>query len=619
METNDQYNMQIKAIIEAHPKSWVVPLKKKENAHLLEYIYAFSCDFPLLPLGAKIYWALNDIHKYPNCANPNCSNKLTNKTACKPLYGYLMKYCSHGCMQRDPNYQAKLEKHMLEKFGYKSAAQNPSVAAKISKTKLSKTPEQKRKTNERREKTCMQKYGVKSVSQTQFHKDSVHETWEIKSDDEKLDIIQRTKNTKLAKYGDATFNNRVKAKQTRLVAYGQWNAPDTNTKREQTCLLKYGVANVNQCPAINAQMRKTRALNARKKFFIERILADPFVEPLFSLDQYLNDANDVLKWKCKQCGDVFDQARGEHQIHDPDAPKIVRCLKCFPFLGGSSGVEHKIADFVKSICLDEIQTNTRKIITPKELDIYIPSRKIAIECDGYYWHSENNGMSSNYHLQKTAECAAKGIQLLHIFDIEWTTNENIAKYLIEYFLFTDKENPQLVDYSVVLLSSGEAEQFFNANCIEGSISCTRTYGVKDLKTNDIVFAMNLMRKKLGMQFEWHIVQYCMKTGVFIRLPLAEIISSIAHAVQTNTIVIEVNRRFNFMRQQFLDAGCISLHNEPSMPLYATINSQVVPMRLSQFNVVMHKNIQKNADLKDLTANCIYRVWDCGVEKLIFAS
>ena len=33
-------------------------------------------------------------------------------------------------------------------------------------------------------------------------------------------------------------------------------------------------------------------------------------------------------------------------------------------------------------------TNDRSVIPPKELDIYIPSLKIAIECNGCYWHSD---------------------------------------------------------------------------------------------------------------------------------------------------------------------------------------------------------------------------------------
>ena len=33
-----------------------------------------------------------------------------------------------------------------------------------------------------------------------------------------------------------------------------------------------------------------------------------------------------------------------------------------------------------------------------ELDVYIPSKHIAIEYNGIYWHSELNGKNKNYHL-----------------------------------------------------------------------------------------------------------------------------------------------------------------------------------------------------------------------------
>jgi hypothetical protein len=60
-----------------------------------------------------------------------------------------------------------------------------------------------------------------------------------------------------------------------------------------------------------------------------------------------------------------------------------------------------VVDFIKSIYNGKIITNNRKILKGKELDIYLPDEKLAIEFDGIYWHSLKD---ENYHLNKTKLC-----------------------------------------------------------------------------------------------------------------------------------------------------------------------------------------------------------------------
>ena len=113
-------------------------------------------------------------------------------------------------------------------------------------------------------------------------------------------------------------------------------------------------------------------------------------------------------------------------------------------ISGSSYFEKEICEFVKSIYSNEIVENDRKIIYPKELDIYIPNKNVAIECDGLYWHSTEQLTSKgqfmfssdekkhykNKQLIKTLLCEEKGIRLIHIFEDEWNTKKEICKSII---------------------------------------------------------------------------------------------------------------------------------------------------------------------------------------------
>lgn len=66
----------------------------------------------------------------------------------------------------------------------------------------------------------------------------------------------------------------------------------------------------------------------------------------------------------------------------------------------------------------QILFNTKSIIYPYELDIYLPDIKLAIEFNGIYYHSIYHGTSKEYHLNKSLRCREKGIRLIHIYEFE---------------------------------------------------------------------------------------------------------------------------------------------------------------------------------------------------------
>ena len=85
------------------------------------------------------------------------------------------------------------------------------------------------------------------------------------------------------------------------------------------------------------------------------------------------------------------------------------------FPGTESTGELEICQYLDELGVSYVR-RTRKIIAPRELDIFIPSHNIAIEYNGSIWHSEWAGKLKNYHLDKYDDALAKNIRLLQIFD-----------------------------------------------------------------------------------------------------------------------------------------------------------------------------------------------------------
>lgn len=135
------------------------------------------------------------------------------------------------------------------------------------------------------------------------------------------------------------------------------------------------------------------------------------------------------------------------------------CPSCA--ITGTSKAEQKVTDYIKSLGFD-IEQNTRKIITPKELDIHIPSHNIAIEYNGLHWHSEEY-KPKNYHQDKFLKCHEQGIKLFQVWEDDWLYKQDVVKSMLTNLLFPDDSG------DIVPASSAEASDFIADNHVSGSV------------------------------------------------------------------------------------------------------------------------------------------------------
>lgn len=78
----------------------------------------------------------------------------------------------------------------------------------------------------------------------------------------------------------------------------------------------------------------------------------------------------------------------------------------------------KAETYILNKLITKAEPNNRKIIHPKELDLWIPEYKIAIEYNGIYWHAEERQNNIYVHREKSILCHEKGIRLIHVFEFE---------------------------------------------------------------------------------------------------------------------------------------------------------------------------------------------------------
>lgn len=177
------------------------------------------------------------------------------------------------------------------------------------------------------------------------------------------------------------------------------------------------------------------------------------------------------------------------------------CPKCSSGQSTSKAQE-EIYDFVKSILPEseskEVVYNDRIVLSPKELDIYIPSRNMAIEYNGLYWHSCLPGSDEESKFRHESEdkywkCKEKNIFLLTIFEDQWTYRNKQVRDLIESKLGVYDCSPNNTVYArrtIVMQSDYDSiKKFMDDNHIQGATSGSNYLVLKNISNNEIVACM----------------------------------------------------------------------------------------------------------------------------------
>lgn len=323
-------------------------------------------------------------------------------------------------------------------------------------------------------------------------------------------VYEKTSETMLKKYGvkncGSLIEVREKRKNTLMEKYGVENITQNKEyvkKAKKTMLKKYGVDNFCQLEENKRKWYKKSWENMVMKW-------GEYVTPMFSFAEYRGYKHgEEYNWKCTQCGNEF-RSKIYMSRHIPKNPRVPRCLNCYPLHEKTSKPEKEIVEFIKTFYGGEILTNSSKIIPPLEIDIYIPEKKIAIEFNGLFWHSEKNVKHKKYHCVKSTRCEKKDIILLHIFEDEWRTKRKLVESRIK-FLFGKYNNIYARNCKIKEISPDEKNEFMLKNHFSGSDDSTIRFGL--FYNNEMVSIMTFGKPLVYKNYEYELKSFANKLGV----------------------------------------------------------------------------------------------------------
>jgi len=393
-------------------KKEIYELYIKQNLPVKEIAKALNCH------PAKV---LDKIREF-NIKKPMDLKKKLMAATSKERYGveYPMQVAEIAKRCADSkdieSFKENYKKTMLERYGVQNGFEDKTI-------------------QERAKKTRAARYGTEHALQADTCKEKYRQTIRDKYDDQSLEWG-----------GYQVPEIREKIIATNRANFGvdfPFQSSEIQEKIKQTFIEKYGVDSIAKCPEVQEKIRKS----ILKRFGIHHLSLPEMRERIkqTSLERY--------GFVCSLQNEQVQEKSYETRIKN-DSFK-------------TSALEKEVREFVDSIVSCEVTRNIRTIIAPYEIDIVIPDKKIAIEVNGLYWHSEA-WVDKNYHALKYKLCKEAGYRLVTIFEHEWYGRKTAVMGRLRAVLGSSKISIGARETEFSFANKEEANAFLNEYHVQGS-------------------------------------------------------------------------------------------------------------------------------------------------------
>lgn len=396
-----------------------------------------------------------------------------------------------------------------------------------------------------------------------------------------VDVQAKRKATNLARYGDEHP--------------GRWSSELFKDRMSE----KYGETNPLRVPDIRNQVSASLKQGYISSGRLDARLAEiKRLEDVELLDEY-EGFDSRMRWR-HSCGETFSSSLADG--------KIPSCPKCY----GQSRPEYEIFKFVEGLVgASNVISNDRTAIKPLELDVYVPGKQLAIELNGIFYHTELflGSKADSYHLGKKRLCAAQGIKLLHVFDSEWNSSQEIVKGKLKSALgLSARLHARKLE--LISLSSANAREFLEENHLQGADKHSKAYGLLD--SSGLQAVMTFCKARFS-KHEWELSRFASKVDVTVVGGASKLLTAFKRSVNPTSLVTYADARFSD-GAVYEALGFKLKHISP--PNYWYIKGG---QRLSRYQAQKHmlaKLLGSKFDpllteVQNMNKNGWYRLFDCG--------
>ena len=397
-------------------------------------------------------------------------------------------------------------------------------------------------------------------------------------------------------------NPELKEKQSEALKK-RYENPEERKKTSETSKKMWQNSGIQEKIKIKMSIAAKQIQEIKRQEFIEKynlsreFLIEKFVE---------NNRFDIYRF-CEYCDINYYTGFRYKRYFNIEIPNVQRnCL-----------TQQEIYDFISQHI--EANFNNRKVISPQELDIFIPSRNIAIEFDGLLYHSSGysslsacNGTEEYplYHLEKTQACMEKGLQLFHIFENEWRDKKEIWQSVLLNAL-GKSERIYARKCEIREVSSKETKEFLNANHLQGACNSKINLGL--FYNNTLVSLMTFGKPRFNKKYEWELLRFCNVLNTSVIGGASKLLSYFIKTYNPSSILSYANLRWStgnlYEKLGFTLKGT-------SSPNYFYFNNDLILHSRIEFQKHKLKDKLENynpslTELENMYNNGYRKIYDCG--------
>jgi hypothetical protein len=489
--------------------------------------------------------------------------------------------------EKDPNwketYVEKMQATKFERYG-DSGYNNPE---KISQTKKELMSDQNKKEEflGKIRQTKLERYGDEKYCNTLQAQETIQQKL-LQDPNLRKKWVQEASATKEKRYGNPNYNNIEQIKKTLLERYGDQHYFNIDKMKENN-VSKYGVAFPCQRDISHYDIWSDCG-----KF--ERYLEDNPNQTYKELSIFFNVDRTTINQKVVDLG-LQDRVQ---------------------YLSGSSNYEFEIRDFLISECNvkeEEIEMHNRTVLTPCEIDIYIPSRNMGIEFNGDYWHSDiqekfkDHGGRSTYHQKKSLKAEEKGVFLFHIFEYEWNNpvTQNNIKNRLKTLLNSNGIRVPARKCTIEEITKDQKKEFLNVNHIQGNDRSSVCYGL--FYQDNLISCMTFTKPK-NKQYTWELSRFCNKHDYIVQGGASKLFKYAISNMNRGDTVVSYNdiTKTSGKIYKILDFSCTSVNN----PNYIWMN-------FATGDIKTRYQEQAAGEVERMHNLGYHRICDCGTKTWLY--
>jgi very-short-patch-repair endonuclease len=278
-----------------------------------------------------------------------------------------------------------------------------------------------------------------------------------------------------------------------------------------------------------------------------------------------------------------------------------------------SSLEYKIAKILDNNNI-QYKMHNRDILGELELDFYIPSKRLAIEVNGDYWHSSFY-KESLYHQKKTLECAKKNIRLIHIFENEMINHADAIMSIINDSLEINTKQLSANNCNIAEISNEDKKEFENKYHLNGY--CSADVNIALYIENELVQVIGFSIPKFDSKYTYEIIRNTHKNNVDIVDGTKRIFEYFISKYKASSVGVKVDAS-KYTGMQYIKIGFKPCSDYISQPDYKWIKRDKVLTRYQtqKQNLIQH-GLGNDSDTEDdIMYNLgFYKVYDSGNLKL----